>query len=195
MRFKEFISETYVNLLPKDSEEKNKHAPHVFHMLQRAYAPIGGLAGNGFKDHHDMVKNIHMWKLHKKNGHVHAAVLYKDKHGRKMVACASDGSHEGKEALGSMLKDDITKKRAHGEVSGPALHFLKKQVGGDLKPHAMTREQAAAAMPEDKIRKPPHDDIEIKNHPELKDHFYQRKLGDGQWHTKLMVGHQTSGIK
>jgi hypothetical protein len=42
------------------------------------------------------------------------------------------------------------------------------------------------------IRKPPHDDPEVVRHPDLKDHFYQRKIGD-HWHTKVMIG--TAGKK
>jgi hypothetical protein len=74
MRFVDFLAETVTNLLPHHTKLKEKHAEQVHGLLQSAYEHIGGLHGNGFKDHHDMVKNIHMWKVHHTNGHVHAAV-------------------------------------------------------------------------------------------------------------------------
>lgn len=193
MKFSEFLAETITNLLPRHAALKRKHADQVHELLKKAYEPIGGLHGNGFKDHNDMVSNIDMWKIHHKNGRVHAVSMYKQKQGRKMVAFATDGSPEGKQAIANTLKDDVTKGRSHAEVSGPALHFLKKQVP-DLHKYAMTRAAAKAVNPGDRLRKPPADDPEIQRHPEFKDHFYQRQIG-GEWHTKLAVGKPGNDIK
>jgi hypothetical protein len=44
------------------------------------------------------------------------------------------------------------------------------------------------------IRRPPHDDPEIKRHPEFAEHFYQRKIGN-HWHTKLIVGKPGKRLK
>ena len=192
MRFADFLIEKITNLLPRHEKLKAHHAPEVHRMLQKAYEPVGGLHGNGFKDHADMVKNVHMWKIHHTGGKVKAALMYKEKHGRKMVAMASDGSDEGKAALAKTIKHDIVNKKAHAEVSGPALHFLKKQIP-DLHKHAMNMKQVRAVNPGEKLRKPPADDPEIARHPEMKKHFYQRQIG-GQWHTKLAVGHPGNTI-
>jgi hypothetical protein len=121
-------------------------------------------------------------------GQPNSVVLYKDKAGRKRVAIASDGSEEGKQRLGEMVRNDY--RRSYGEMSGPALSFTKKQLpDGHLKNHAIPyREvETIARLSGDAIRRPPEDDEEIKRHPELKDHFYQRQIG-GHWHTKAMFG-------
>jgi hypothetical protein len=184
LRFNDFLVETFINL--KHGEEKMlQHADHVYGMLQKAYEPVGGLAG--FTSPQDMVKNIPMWKLHKKDGQIRAAMMYKDKEGRKAVAMASDGTHEGKKSLGKMLTDEFSRNRSYGELSDPALTFLKRHLpDGGLKKIAVHPDQVAKIAGEE-IRKPPADDHHLKRHPELADHFYQRNIG-GHWHTKLMIG-------
>ena len=47
---------------------------------------------------------------------------------------------------------------------------------------------------EDPIRHAPDDDPEVTRHPEFKNHFYQRKIGD-HWHTKVMLGKAGNPIK
>jgi hypothetical protein len=190
-RFIEFISERFINLGPNDHEKKHAIAKEVYGMLQKSYEKLGGIHGSGFKDHHDMVKNIPLWKVHKKDGKIRAVQLYKDKIGRKGVAVATDGSEEGKKSLATIVKDDITRRRSYKEVSGPALSFGKKHIP-DLHKHVMKHEDVKKHLTGEEIRKPPHDDPEVVRHPELKDHFYQRKIGD-HWHTKIMIG--TAGKK
>lgn len=194
--FKTFmqLDEKYINLLPHHEDEKHKHAKEVYDLVQKSYAKIGGIHGNGFKDHHDMVKNVHMWKLHKKNGKITSAALYKNSDGgRKAVAVATDGTPEGKHGLSKMMTDDVRHKRAYTEMSGPSLGFLKKHVG-DVTHHALHHDVVKKALPRDEIRPAPHDDEEVKKHPELKNHFYQRKIGD-HWHTKVMLGKVGNHIK
>jgi hypothetical protein len=183
--FKKFLEEKFVNLFPEHEKEKHAHADHVWNMLQSAYKPIGGIHGSGFESKEDMVKKIPFWKLHKENGKVRSVQLYKDKEGRKRVAVATDGSDAGKKGLAKMMKDDFTQKRSYGEVSGPSLSFLKKHLP-NVKDFAIPRHHASKLAKEE-TRVPPHDDPEVQKHPELKDHFYQRKIG-GEWHTKIMLG-------
>lgn len=191
--FKQYIEERFVNLLPHQEEEKRKHAKEVYGLVQKSYSKIGGIHGSGFKDHEDMVKNIPLWKLHKKDGQIKAVTLYKDKGGRKSVAVATDGSEEGKKALGHIVKDDITRNRSYKEVSGPSLSFGKKHIT-DIHKHIIHPDEVKKHLKGEEIRKPPHDDPEIQRHPELKDHFYQRKIGD-HWHTKVMLGTPGKKIK
>lgn len=193
--FKQFqLNERFVNLLPHHEDEKHKHSKEVFDMVHKAYSKMGGIHGSGFKDHHDMVKNIHMWKLHKKDGKVRSVALYKNgPSGRKRVAVATDGTPEGKHGLGRMMHDDVKRHRSFNELSGASLGFLKKNVG-DVKPHALPHHEVKKHLKGDEIRPAPHDDEEVKRHPELKDHFYQRKIGD-HWHTKVMVGTPGKHIK
>ncbi len=184
--FGSFITERYVNLGPKDHDKKHEHAKEVFDMIHSAYKKIGGIQGSGFKDHHDMVKHIPMWKVHKKDGKIHAVALYKDRGGRKRVAVATNGSDDGKKALGHIMKDDITRGRAYNEVSGPSLSFLKKHVD-NVHHFAMHHDDVKKHLETEDIRKAPDDDPEVQKHPDLKHHFYQRQIG-GHWHTKIMLG-------
>ncbi len=176
-----------------DDEEKHKHKHEVYHLIQNAYAKIGGIHGNGFESPDHMVKHIAMWKIHRHKGKVVAAVMYKNKNGRKSVAVASDGSTHGKHALGRIMHGDIHHKRAWSEKSGAALSFVKKQFHGDIKSHAIPYDHAVH-LHDDQIRRPAHDDPEIIRHPELKDHFYQRKIAN-EWHTKIALGHPHKHIK
>jgi len=187
--FKDFLSEGFSILHPEHEDEKREHAEHVFNMVQNAYRSIGGIHGSGFKDHHDMVKHIPIWKLHKDHtGKVRAVGLYKVKNGKtKRVAVATDNTGQGKKGLKHIVKNDLDSKRAFVETSGPSLAFHKK-VHGDLTKHALTHDQVRKHLPDDEIRPAPHDDPEVQRHPELKKHFYQRKIG-GEWHTKVALGH------
>lgn len=186
--FKQFLDEGFSILHSEHEEEKAKHSKHVFHMVQKAYEHIGGIHGSGFKDHHDMVKNIHTWKMHRdSDGKVRAVGLYKHKNGQmKRVAVATDGTKEGKKGLSHIVNHDLKNKRAYVETSGPSLNFHKK-VHGDVKKYALTHKEVRSRLKGDEIRRAPHDDPEVKRHPELKDHFYQRKIGN-EWHTKVALG-------
>jgi len=192
LTFKQYLEERFINLLPQHQDEKEEHAKHVHDMLTKSYADQGGIHGSGFESPDSMVKNIPMWKLHKSDGKIRAAALYKDKVGRKRVAIATDGSDEGKKAAARMMVDDIRQGRSYGETSGRSLSFLKKNAGEHLKKHVRSFEEASSIAKSngDEIRRPSEDDPEVQRHPEYKEHFYQRKIGN-EWHTKLMVG--TSG--
>lgn len=197
LKFSEFIllNERVLNLLPKNDQEKDKHKEEVFNLVKNAYKDQGGIHGNGFKSPEDMSKNIHMWKLHKKDGKVVAAAMYKDSgQGRKRVAIATDGSEHGKAAASKMMSDDFKLNRSHAEVSGKSLSFIKKHV--NVADHAKSFEYAKEyhAKNGDNIERPAHDDPEVVRHPELKDHFYVREIG-GQKHTKLMMGSVGKNIK
>lgn len=189
LTFKQYLEERFINLLSQDEAKKQEHAKHVHDMLTKSYADQGGIQGSGFENPESMVKKIPMWKLHKSDGKVRAAALYKDKGGRKRVAIATDGSDEGKKAAARIMVDDIRQGRSYGETSGKSLSFLKKHAGDHLKKHVKSFEEASSIAKEsgDEVRRPPDDDPDVTRHPEYRDHFYQRQIG-GEWHTKLMVG-------
>lgn len=183
--FKQFLEERYVNLFtPEDIEP---YAEKLHKMAHDTYADKGGLAASGFESPHAL-KTLPMIKVHKKNGEVIAASFYKDKDGRKAVATAHDGSTEGKKASVRMLGDELDQNRSYAEVSKAPLALMKRKMGGDVRPIAHPFDQAVKQFPNEQLRKPPSDDPELIKHPELSDHLYQRQLGDGEWHTKLMVG-------
>lgn len=196
LSFKEyrFLIESFHNFLPQHEDKKKEHAQEVFDMIHKSYADQGGIHGSGFKSPEDMVKNIPMWKVHKKDGKVHAVALYKDKAGRKRVALGTDGSDTGKSAASNIVTSDLKQKRAHMEVSGKSLSFLKKHI--NLKDHLHSFESAKKFHDSngDKIEKPEADDPEVVRHPELKDHMYTRDIG-GQKHTKVMLGVMGKTIK
>lgn len=187
------LNEVYHNFLPSDVEKKKSHAKEVFDMVQKSYADQGGVKGSGFSSPEEMVKHIPMWKLAKKDGKVISAALYKDQNGRKRVAASSDGTDEGKKAAGHMMATDLKLNRAHMEVSGKSLSFLKKIA--DIKPHLHSYEAAEKFHKSrgDSISKPADDDKEVARHPELKEHMYSRMLG-GHLHTKVMLGHKGNHI-
>ena len=182
-----FLNETFVNLLPSHEEQKKKHAKEVFDMIHKSYESQGGIKGSGFNSPEDMVKHIPMWKIHKKDGKIKSVAMYKDAEGRKRVALGTDGSDEGKASASQVVTADLHKARAHMEVSGKSLLFLKKHV--DLKPHLHSYESAQEFHKKrgDTISRPKEDDPEVVRHPEFKDHFYTRDI-QGHQHTKLMIG-------
>lgn len=195
LRFCELINEHFVNLIG-DDPKKHEHKEEAFRLLQHAYKPIGGIHGSGFKSPDDMVKNIPMWKLKKnREGKISALTMYKDKNGRKAVAAATDGTDEGKKHLASIMKADLTHKRSYSEKSGPALSFVKRHTpDGFVKSVALHPDHVKKLMPDEEFRDAPHDDPEVVKHPDLKDHFYQRKIG-GEWHTKISLGTPGNSIK
>lgn len=189
--FLTFIDEGFKILRSEHHDDKAEHAEHIHNMVHTAYKSIGGIHGNGFKDHHDMVKHIPVWKMHKdEHGKVRAVGLYKIKDGvHKRVAIASDGTREGKTGLKHIVKHDLHNKRAFAEISGPSLNFHKKVHGASLSKYALTHDEVKKKLPGSEIRKVPHDDAEVQRHPDLKHHFYQRQIG-GVWHTKIALGHK-----
>lgn len=195
MTFVEYrqMNEVFHNFLPSDTQKKTTHSQEIFDMLQKSYSGQGGLKGSGFSSPEDMVKSIPMWKVAKHDGKVVAAALYKDAGGRKRVAMGSDGSDEGKTHAANMMGTDLKQNRAHMEVSGKSLSFLKKNA--DIKPHLHSFDSAEKfhAGRGETVGRPTDDDNEVKRHPEFKDHFYTRMLG-GQSHTKLMLGTQGKSI-
>ena len=119
MKLKKYLTETIDNYF--DYNEKQKYSQQVWDIIQRSYAPIGGIHGNGFKSIDDMIKNIPMWKIFRRGDTVKVIMLYKSKQGRKRVALGTDGSKEAKEMLAKMLIDEYRTKRTFGEVSDNSL--------------------------------------------------------------------------
>lgn len=118
------LNEHVINTSSND--EKEKYKDQVWDILELSYRYIGGIKGSGFESADDMVRKIPYWKLVKKDGKIVAVMLYKDKNGRKMVACGSDGSSIGKAACKKMIIDDIKHARAYGEISDALVKYVKK---------------------------------------------------------------------
>lgn len=184
MTFEDFLSERYVNAFKID--DKDQYKDEVFKLLTDSYASIGGLKGNGFRDADDMVKSIPMWKMVRRGDKIVAVAMYKDKNGRKRVAVGSDGTEQGKAGVASIFKEDFS--RAHFEISERSLGFHVKLLGYDhIKSFAIKPDKVSETTGEE-IRFPVDaDDVEVKRHPQLKEFFYQRKVG-AHWHTKILLG-------
>lgn len=180
------LDERFMNIHPQDTDLRDKHFPEIFDMVHKAYESVGGIKGAGFRSVEDMKKNIHMAKVHHRNGKIHAVALYKDKAGRKGVALASDGTDEGRHGATEIVKHDMKQGRSWKEVSSKSLSFMKKHLNvGELAIHP---HEVQKLMPDSHIEHPvPDDDHEAVRHPELKSHLYRREIG-GETHTKLAVG-------
>jgi hypothetical protein len=195
LSFKQYISENFKNFIgPKSKSDREKWADQVWDILQKSYAPIGGIKGSGFASKQDMIDNIPFWKIYTKNDKVVAAAFYKDKGGRKSVAIATDGSDLGKKIVGDIFKASLGV--SYGEKSGPALGAMMKTVPWDnLKNFLMTPEQVKKVTGEDAISVSAFgyenlDDKDKKTYdkfPQLKPYFYVRELG-GEMHLKVSMG-------
>jgi hypothetical protein len=193
--FTSFISENYKNFIgPSSISDREKWVDQVWSILQKSYAPIGGIKGSGFSSKEDMIQNIPFWKLYTKNEKVVAAAFYKDKGGRKSVAIATDGSDLGKKIVGDMFKSSLGV--SYGEKSGPALSLMIKSVPWDtlenfmLTPVEVSRISGENVIPVEKYgykKLEEKDKFTYDKFPQLRPYFYVRELG-GKMHLKASMG-------
>jgi len=173
MKFQQYLTETIDNYFTKD--EKLKYAEKIFDIIQKSYAPVGGIHGNGFQSVEDMINKIPMWKVFRRGDDIKVVMMYKDKGGRKRVAIATDGTKESKVMLAKMLQDEYRTGRSFGEVSDNSLRFIKRQFSEN--------EFKKFVIPVDVVKQLlPNDEIE-----DIDGYFYTRNIG-GHHHTKLMLG-------
>lgn len=121
MRIKELF-EHYINAFNDDV--KIKYADQVWNIMQRSYEKIGGFHSAGDVD--ELIGKTGLWKLAVRDGHVYAAVIYKDHLGRKSIASGTDGSPQGKKDYFRIKNEDVKLERAWAEVSGPAESVMMK---------------------------------------------------------------------
>lgn len=193
--FRDYLSENYKNFIGTPSiPQREKWADQAWEVLQKSYAPIGGIKGSGFENKEAMIKDIPFWKLYVKNDKVVAAAFYKDKGGRKSVAIATDGSDLGRKIVGEIFKASLGV--SYGEKSGPALATMMKNVPWDeLKNFMMTPEQVKKITGENAIPVTKYgvENLDTKDRfthdkfPQLKPYFYVRELGGGM-HLKVSMG-------
>lgn len=123
MRFKEFLIETYINVM--NPEDKQKYASQVWDILQNSYASLpGGFATAATVD--ELIEKSWMWKLVKKDDKIVAVQIYKDQYGRKGIAGGTDGSSTGKAELNKIVISDIKLNRSWAEVSGAPERIMTK---------------------------------------------------------------------
>jgi hypothetical protein len=123
MRFKEFITETYINAIQPD--QKQKYAKKVWDILQASYASLpGGFATAATVE--ELIEKSQLWKMVRKDGRIVAVQIYKDQYGRKGIAGGTDGSEIGKKEFNKIVADDIRLNRSWAEVSGKPEQIMIK---------------------------------------------------------------------
>lgn len=183
----EIIKESFENLVGLDEKTaKRKRAlkKEIFELLQKAYAPIGGIKGSGFKSPDDMMQNIWFWKICRKKGRIVAVILYKDSLGRKMVALGTDGTELGKEMARKMMFEEISLSRSYGEASGPALSMVKRIFGMNRKDPIEGSPLEKYTIPADQVEAILKKPVEVVSKYE-----YIRGIG-GTDQKKVMFGRQ-----
>lgn len=155
-----------------NNNDMNKYVNIVWDMLQDAYKEIGGFLTAKTKD--ELIKKSSLWKMVRRNGKILAVKIYTSKKGgRKSIACATNGTPEGKDALYSILKEDIKmmdQRQAWAEVSGKMEHLYNK-FGGVVVPSKYIQDILA--------------DKEIFNQKD--DGHYSRNI-KGEPHEKIIYG-------
>lgn len=193
--FRQYVNENYKNFIgPGSTPQREKWADQAWDILQKSYAPIGGIKGSGFEYKQDMIAKIPFWKIYTKGDKLVAAVFYKDKGGRKIVAIATDGSDLGKKIVGDIFRASLGV--SYGEKSGPALATMMKTVPWEelqnflLTPAQLSKISGERVVPvaEHGIEKlDEKDKFTYDKFPKLIPYFYVRELG-GKTHLKVAMG-------
>ncbi len=108
--------------------DKVKYLDIVWDILSQSYKNISG--GLLFKSKYDLLYSTSMWKIILKRNKVLAVMVFKAKHGLKLVAMGADKLSYGKEsviALSKNIQEDL--KHMWIEVSDNAEEFLMHQCG------------------------------------------------------------------
>lgn len=197
MLVENIISERYINAIG-DSERsmniKQRYLDQVWDILQRSYAPIGGIKGSGFENKEAML-SLPMWKMGIRDGRVRAVIIYKDKGGRKSVAMGTDGSQEGMWFVENILGNEIT--RSYGEKSKGALGKILKTVPWNILKNYVVPVKDVMRISDDKITpitSVPESDwpndahVTIDRYPHIAAYGYLRELSPGNEMFKVMIG-------
>lgn len=123
------LNERYINVF--EDKDKEKCIDEVLELIRIAYAPIGGAAGCTKEK---LMKPDTFFKLVRKGGKLVACAVYSyrsasntnttffdpKRNERKIRYVGQDGSKEGKDAVKTIMRDDIVRPERGfwGEVSG-----------------------------------------------------------------------------
>ena len=114
MRANEIIIERVINAFSNDL--KSRYADEIWDIMEKSYASIGGFQSASSTD--ELINDTGLWKLVRRGDKITAAIIYKDKHGRKAIAMGTDGSIQGKRDYFMLTGDDVKLGRSWAEVSG-----------------------------------------------------------------------------
>lgn len=134
----ELVNETFTNLFKGDDFSKWKDQAYA--LLQRSYAPIGGLLG--VPDADALVNDSDMWKIYRKGDKILAIVVYTFKRtGRKLTACGclqnpdpnSDTGFSAdpvaKSWLYKIINDDMHRRDGWAEVDRKMEKICRREGG------------------------------------------------------------------
>lgn len=177
LSFSEFLQEKVLNigLNPKHKGHREKYRQQIHDVIQKSYAGVkGGYGGQGSGSeaeskaiHADISDNA--IKATRRGGAITQATIYKQKHGRKIIATGHNQTPQGKADWHKTAGEDVKHKRAWIEASGAAKAAYKSK--------GMTQRAAARAP-----ALTGKSDVEVKNRRE-----YTRNIG-GERHTKTILG-------
>lgn len=178
--FNQYIAEHVlsIGINPRHAHHREKHRAEIHDMLRNSYKEIGGYSGisSGSKKESDAIHDdiTHsLIKAVKRNGKITAAMLYKDKHGRKGVATGTDGTSQGKKDFKKVAGEDQDHKRAWSEVSGAPEHLMRKSG------MPIVHNKHAKALLDKDVTLDPNGE------------HYTRRIGDHD-HRKVIVGYPKS---
>lgn len=128
-----YLNEHFITLI--ESDDMLKYSNIVWNMLNAAYKEIGGFLTAKSENH--LIRKSSLWKLVRQNNKILACAIYTSKNGgRKLIAAATDGSLDGKNALYSIIKEDIkmmNQRQAWAELSGK-MEYIYNKFGGVVVP-------------------------------------------------------------
>jgi hypothetical protein len=150
LTYKEYLHEKIENLFSE--EEKEKYIDQIWELIHSSYKSVGGVKGSGFSSKEDIIQNIPMLKIYRKQDKVKIVFAYKDKGGRKKVLMATDGMSDSKEYLKKMINDEYSTGRSWGELSHGALRFIKTLYNEEeLDSFSIPVERVKELLPDDEI--------------------------------------------
>lgn len=150
LSYKEYLQEKIENLF--SDEDKEKYIDQIWELIQSSYKSVGGVKGSGFSSKEDIIQNIPMLKIYRKQYKVKIVFAYKSKAGRKKVLMATDGLIDSKEYLKRMIHDEYRTGRSWGELSHGALRFIKTLYTEDeLNSFSIPSEKVKELLPDDEI--------------------------------------------
>jgi hypothetical protein len=178
LSFTSFLNERVISpgFNPAHEKFREQHRQEIHDLIHKAYASEDGYGGHESgspeesKAIHQDISDSNI-KAVKRDGKITAVNLYKDKHGRKSIASATNGTEQGKNDWKKIKSEDNTQKRAWGEVSHKVLHMQNK-MGVPKIPSSRAKELLGKD-----VTPTPGDE-----------HEYSRKIGN-KIHQKTMMGH------
>ena len=162
---------------PEHASFREKHRQEIHDILRGSYKNVeGGYSGLGHGTeaesaaiHDDISK--HNIKATTRNGKVTAVRIYKNLHGRKMIAAGTDGTTQGKSDFTKTGMEDNEQHRSWAEVSGK-METISDRMGVPSVPNDRAKELTGKG---DAV---PHKD----------GIHYDRKIGN-DIHTKTIKGY------